>query len=400
MKEIEKTLLITAILRPQSRYKIFELSTEHFYIPAHQIIFDALRFLDDQSQNIEINTVRAYLQSVGDYDRCGGDDYFYKELVTADSTFSEGFLVNQLLDRADKEYMKGIVKDVLTGKMTKEEGLLKLDSIGKVESDTFIDIEGFSKLDLDDIFKKENFISTGIPSFDRRNGGVCRTDLIIIAARPKLGKSALALQIANYINHSIFISLEMGRYEIYGRLLAHESGVNSRLIKQKYMTHEQFLKVNKVHLELKDRLKLIFADKIVNLNDIIIFIKKTVSIKKVNAIFIDYIQLIEAGGNMNRDQQIGLISRKLKQTAQTLGIPIFVLSQLKRDSENKHRPTLSDLRESGNLEQDANIVLLLYQDEETGVTEIINAKSRDGESNYTINTMFYKETSKFIEIEV
>ncbi len=255
-------------------------------------------------------------------------------------------------------------------------------------------------------------IPTGFIDLDRMTGGLNNSDLIILAARPAMGKTAfalnLALNAANISNKNVLIfSLEMPAQQLYQRLLAMESEIGQGKIKMGNLTEDEWARMAFSMGNLSS--KNIFVADLPNTNvlEIRSYARKMKSNDKLDLIVIDYLQLINgtrvSRGEFNRQQEVSDISRALKGLARELNVPIIALSQLSRSVEQRmdKRPMLSDLRESGAIEQDADIVAFLYREdyyipetENKGISELIIGKHRNGAVG-TIKLLFLNEITKF-----
>ena len=255
-------------------------------------------------------------------------------------------------------------------------------------------------------------IPTGFVDLDRMTGGLNNSDLIILAARPAMGKTAfalnLALNAANISNKNVLIfSLEMPAQQLYQRLLAMESEIGQGKIKMGNLTEDEWARMAFSMGNLSS--KNIFVADLPNTNvlEIRSYARKMKSNDKLDLIVIDYLQLINgtrvSRGEFNRQQEVSDISRALKGLARELNVPIIALSQLSRSVEQRmdKRPMLSDLRESGAIEQDADIVAFLYREdyyipetENKGISELIIRKHRNGAVG-TIKLLFLNEITKF-----
>jgi replicative DNA helicase len=247
----------------------------------------------------------------------------------------------------------------------------------------------------------------GLRKLDYILAGLHKTDLTILAARPSVGKTAFSFQMAKTLaekgNNVLYISIEMSDKELLKRLLSTSSGINSNRIRLPHtLKPEDFSKIVTSASELSS-LPLYIDDKSSLLSDII---KKCIEMKesgKLDVVIIDYLQLIRIkGGGDNRDQQIGSITRSLKALSKELNVPIVVLSQLNRKAEDHSKPSLSNLRESGSIEQDADNVVFLHIDKNTSRTdtympiEVIVAKQRNGSVGY-VEMFFHAKCFRFIE---
>jgi replicative DNA helicase len=252
-------------------------------------------------------------------------------------------------------------------------------------------------------------ISTGFAGLDSQLSGFRKSQLIVLAARPGMGKSALALNIAAAVMHSgsgvLFISLEMSHQELTERLLSSESGINGRDITAGTISAHQWHVLRQHTAAIRER-RLWYLDKSYSLDAIAS--KARVCYRKHGVRFIvaDYIQLVDAEQKrgMVREQAVAAVSREMKRLAVELQVPVLALSQLNRDIERRDdkRPRLADLRESGAIEQDANVVLMLHRpdahdaENRPGEAELIIAKNRSGPTGI-VRLMWQKEFCRFID---
>ena len=254
-------------------------------------------------------------------------------------------------------------------------------------------------------------IPTGFIDLDRMTSGLNNSDLIILAARPAMGKTAFALNLAlnagKEQKNVLVFSLEMPAQQLYQRLLSIESGIPQHKLKNVYLEEDEWTKLTVATLNLS-KTSIFVADlPYTNVLEIRSYARKMKSQKKLDLIIIDYLQLINGtgrgGSEFSRQQEISDISRSLKGLARELDVPVIALSQLSRAVESRvdKRPMLSDLRESGAIEQDADIVAFLYREEyyipETenkGITELIIGKHRNGATGI-VKLNFLSEFTKF-----
>lgn len=413
------------------------LAPESFYHDAHQMIFAAALELSSNIQPIDLYTVGEQLKKTGNLAAVGGmayltdltqrvasashldfhskivaQKYVQRQLITAateiqKTSFSDEYDVEELVNRAEKA-----IFDIAEGNIRRD-----VQSSKDVVSKTMQMIEAAGQ-------KPDGM--TGVPSgfsdLDRLTLGWQPSDLIIIAARPSMGKTAFVLTMARNIavtyNRAVaFFSLEMGAKQLMMRLLIGESQIDSSKIKSGRLSPDEW----KV---LEDATKPLSAAKLY-IDDtaalsIFEFRSKARRLKlnfNVELIVIDYLQLMTAGTNDarggNREQEVAMISRSLKAIAKELDVPILALSQLNRSVEARggtKRPQLSDLRESGAIEQDADIVSFIHRPEYFGMTEledgtptaglaeIIIAKHRNGAVD-TVRLRFRHEQAKFVDMD-
>ena len=254
-------------------------------------------------------------------------------------------------------------------------------------------------------------ISTGFIDLDRMTSGLNNSDLIILAARPAMGKTAFALNLALNAGKEkkkvLIFSLEMPAQQLYQRLLSIESGIPQNKLKNVYLEEEEWTKLTVATGNLAETDIYVADLPYTNVLEIRSYARKMKSQEKLDLIIIDYLQLINGtgrgGSEFSRQQEISDISRSLKGLARELDVPVIALSQLSRAVESRvdKRPMLSDLRESGAIEQDADIVAFLYREEyyipETenkGITELIIGKHRNGATG-TVKLNFLSEFTKF-----
>ncbi len=387
------------------------LSREDFFHPQYGVIFDAIRDLSFNSEPIDLVTVCAKLSDRGKLDMVGGQSGILTIIEDQASSANVGAYAKVVKEKAlIRNVVKTAVKVVETG--TNYVGEAK-DFISEVEANFFKltsqtrtgglkDIKTFLKQNLKDLENSErgrgeiSGLPTGFKELDKKLLGLQPGQLIILAARPAMGKTSLALNIAvNAVKStslpvSIF-SLEMVSQELTMRILSSEAAVDSQRLRTKNLLDTDLRAMGLAVKELSN-LPIYIDDKgDINLVDIKSQCRKIKTEQGLGLVIIDYLQLMHShtGRDTQREQQIAEISRGLKNLAKELECPIMALSQLNRAVEARvdKRPGLADLRESGSIEQDADIVLFVYRDEvynkdskEKGIAEIIVGKNRAGET--------------------
>jgi replicative DNA helicase len=439
--EAEIALLGALLIDPEAIYKIVDLiKPEDFYKPAHQIIYSTILYLFEKREPIDIITTTNRLKEIGEIENIGGPAYLF-ELIN--KTPSVTNVINYAKIIKDKKARRDLIQ------LTYEFQNLAYDEnkdceelIDEVESKIFKVAEKvypkeFSHISqfLEEAYKrieelhtqdkKIRGISTGFPLLDEYLGGFQKSDLIILASRPSLGKTSLALTFARNIaiseNKPVAIfSLEMSKDQIIDRLLASEAGVSLWRLRTGKLFYEGELNELALISDALDRLNQapIFIDDTPNLNTIQI---RTMSRKlkhqvgDLGLIIIDYLQLLKANRFYDsRVQEITEISRSLKELARELNVPILALSQLSRAPEQRitQVPKLSDLRDSGSIEQDADVVLFIHRPKESGQilpsnqSDIIIAKQRNGPLGVVTlyfdpeSTSFYSSEQTIEEIEL
>ncbi len=404
--ELEEAVLGALLLESESYYKIGHiLTSECFYKDAHQKIFTAIQSLAFKNKQADILTVTDKLRSLGCLDEVGGPSYvaqltnrvgsasnieFHAQIIKQkyisrefikfssdlnSRAYDESLDISDVLDYAQNELFK-IVSGTITKEAFKASVLINLE-IEKLES-----------------LVKNNVQCTGTPSgftkLDRISGGWQKPDLIILAARPSQGKTAVSLYFAKFpasVNIPVaFFSLEMSNSQIAKRLISYETQIDSMKLSRGDIQDYDFKQLDRA-LGKFEKLELYIDDTpAISITE---FSSKAKLYKMkygIELIIIDYLQLMQGQKGVNRDQEIGSISRGLKSIAKTLDITIICLSQLNREVEKKgnKRPQLSDLRESGNIEQDADIVCFIHRPEKYGILEDEDGNSTIGLLNLII----------------
>jgi replicative DNA helicase len=256
-------------------------------------------------------------------------------------------------------------------------------------------------------------VPTGYADMDKLTGGFQRSDLIILAARPSVGKSALQLGITHNaaVKHGKTVgifSLEMSAEQMVQRLLSMETGVDSHRLRMGLIDDSEWDQISRAFGRLAEANVYIDDTPGISIMEVRSKARRLFAERGLDLIIIDYLQLLSGRRTENRVQEISEISRSLKGLARELNIPVLALSQLSRavESRTDHRPMLSDLRESGSIEQDADIVMFIYREEvydketeKKGLAEVIIAKHRNGPVG-TVNLRFFERTARFADLEL
>ena len=404
------------------------LKPEDFYREDNKIIYEAILNIYNRAEPIDIITLKSELSSMGKLDAVGGLEYIaqlpdkvpttsnvdrYIKMVqdksmlrnlikTANEIISLGYDqtedVENVMDHAEKK-----IFDVMQKKNQK--GYTSIKDIL---------IESFTKLE--ELYNQKQHV-TGVPTgfieLDKKTAGLHGSELILIAARPAMGKSAFALNIGTYaatranIPVAIF-SLEMSKDQIGNRILCSEALVDSNNVRTGELNDEELSKLAETSGELSQAQIYVDDTPGISVMEIRAKCRKLKLEKNIGLVIIDYLQLIQGSGkSSSREQEIAEISRSLKILAKEIDVPVIALSQLSRAVESRpdHRPMLSDLRESGSIEQDADIVMFLYRDdyyneesEKKNIAEVIIAKQRAG-STGTVELAWLGNYTKFANLE-
>lgn len=429
--EAEQAVIGAIFLEPSALMLASEiLIPEDFYRSAHQKIFDCMLNLSETGKAVDLITVTEELAAAKQLEDVGGISYlseisvsvptaanigYYAHIVeeksllrrlirTATTIATDGYSredeVNELLDEAEKKIME----------VAQRKNAGAFHNIKDVLVRTYDNIELLHNRKGD-----VTGIATGFSELDRMTAGFQRNDLIIVAARPSVGKTAFALNIAQNVgtktaeNVAIF-SLEMGAEQLVMRMLCAEGNINAQNLRTGSLTDEDWRKLTMAMGSLSNSGIFIDDTPGIRISEIRSKCRRLKQEHGLGMILIDYLQLIQGSGRSakeNRQQEVSEISRSLKALARELEVPVIALSQLSRGVEQRQdkRPMMSDIRESGSIEQDADIVAFLYRDdyydqesENKNIIEIIIAKQRNGPVG-TVQLAFVKEYNKFVNLE-
>lgn len=421
--ENNEQALLSALLKKGELIKEITLTEEHFdYVP-HKKIFAAMKSLEERDIAIDIVTVDTQLGQ--DLLFLGGSEYLgdLKEIITDENNIKtyEFFVLEEYKIRKLKELSKEIdqiyaPKDI--DKMVKlVEEMTDITGLGKAKE---FDMDG-ALMELDDFVDADkigiNGIPTGFTELDQILDGLEENDLAILGARPSVGKTAFSLGITKNVcqaGHFVdFFSLEMSERQLLMRMISSIGNINSMKLKdarrrfndndwKSYQQAQGMLSTWKENLAIYDESK-------ITVQQIRSRVKESIRNfpDKRHLVIVDYITLIQGSGRRERHLEVGEISRALKRLARDLKIPVLLLAQLSRGVEQRQdkRPMLSDLRDSGEIEQDADKILFLHRDdyfdkdtENKDIIEVITSKNRNGALG-TVSLAFIKETQKFINLE-
>ena len=407
------------------------IEAEDFFRHAHRLIFTAMVALSERNEAIDATTMRNYLANHGDLDAIGGLAYL-AEVINSVPTSANAEYYAKIV--AEKSNLRKLI-DRLTDSVNQAyEGADDADTIIANAEKALIDVsEGASRSGfkrIDDVLNLnfENLearsqqtsditgIASGYPALDNMTTGFHEEELIILAARPAVGKTAFALNVAQNIGTKLgltvaIFSLEMGAESLVDRMLAAEGVINSRSIRTGQLTDEEWQKLMIAQSNLARASIYIDDTPGIRITEIRSRARKLAQeTGNLGLVLIDYLQLITGNGRESRQQEVSEISRQLKILAKELKVPVIALSQLSRSIEQRQdkKPMLSDLRESGSIEQDADIVAFLHREdyyhngeEEGGIpnntVEVIIEKNRSG-ARGSVELMFQKEYNKFSSI--
>ena len=409
-----------------------ELIQESFYLESHSRIFEVLKSLNDKNIPIDITTVTNELENKKLLGNIGGVEYlseilnytpsaanieYYIQIVKekalrrtladkasqiATSCYEDDTDVNEILDEAEQKIYS----------VSKERKASEFKSISEVLNKFHSDLEQLSK-NKSDI----TGLASGFSDLDKLTSGFHENELIIIAARPSVGKTAFALNVATNIARNTdksvaLFSLEMGPEQLVSRMISMVGGVEGKKLTTGKLEHQDWLKVGEAMSILGETNIFINDSSSITIGELRAQCRRLASSPKgLGIVIIDYLQLISGGAKYagNRQQEVSDISRSLKAMAMELNVPVIALAQLSRSVEQRKedkRPILSDLRESGSIEQDADIVAFLHREDYQNVApeidtsniseiELIIRKHRNGPID-TVNLIFQKNINKFV----
>ncbi len=424
--EAEEAVLGALLVNPASLGKIVEfIKPESFYKPAHKQIYEAVTDLYRNNEPIDIVTVSEYLRSKEELESAGGRAYINELALNVVTTANIEYYAKIIQEKEIKRALINAGSEIVSMSYENDDTDSVLDNAQKLifniasQKDTsdLEHIEDLVALSYEEIETRYNNkddligVTTGFYDLNTLTSGLQKSDLIILAARPSMGKTAFALNLAQNValkgkKAVAIFSLEMSKQQLVKRMLCSEAEVDTSRVKSGNLQPNDWQKL----IEAMERLseaKIYIDDKPgLTATDIKAKCRRLMMHEKeLGLVVIDYLQLMEGGGNPNdRNQQISQISRSLKGLARELDVPIIALSQLSRGVEqrNDKRPMLSDLRDSGAIEQDADIVMFIYRDEyynkedinNKGKAEVIIAKHRNGPTD-TVHLLFQANITKF-----
>lgn len=432
--EAEESVLGACFLSKYALQKATEkLLPESFYNEKNAKIFSSMLALQEEKTPIDLTTITSYLKKKNELNEVGGVEYltevlnfvptasnvdYYIQTVeetailrklieTANDIATEGYRndesINEILDSSEKKILS-IVKNRKSSEFR---------SIKEVLAKTQSDLERLSE------YKNEiTGLATGWYDLDKLTTGLHPNEFIIIAARPAMGKTAFALNLATHAamtqNKSVAVfNLEMSAEQLAMRILSSLGQIEGFKLRTGNLMNNDWKRINEAVSQLSNTNLVIDDTPGITIGEIRAKCRRLASSEKGLAlVVIDYLQLISGGKNYgaNRQQEVSDISRSLKTLAMELNVPIIALSQLSRSVEGREdkRPIMSDLRESGSIEQDADIVSFLYRDDyynkeartedNTSISELIIGKHRNGPTT-TIELLFKKNTSTFLNLK-
>ena len=426
--DAERSVLGAALLSEDALFDVVEVvKPEDFYDPNHKEIFSVIYELNKKNAPVDALTVSEELDKRGSLELVGGRAYVAGLSSSTPTTANAGEYakivaekasIRRLIAKADDIVVKGYDKSMDAGQLLDyaENGIFEISQ--ERQKGAFVPLKDVLISNIDAIDKASKLkdgltgVTTGFRDLDAKTSGLQKSELIILAARPAMGKTAFALSLA--LNAAVkggasvmVFSMEMSKEALGQRLLAMESKVEMQKLKTGRLERRDWDDVN-IALEVLSGANIFIDDTAgISIMEMKSKCRRLKAEKKLDLVVIDYLQLMNPEGRSleSRTQEISVISRNLKLLARELDCPVLVLSQLSRNPEQRtdHRPMLSDLRDSGSIEQDADIVLFLYRDEyynedtdAPGECEVIRGKQRSGPTG-TVKVAWLDKITKFVD---
>ena len=430
--DAEASLLGAILIDPESLVKIADnLNAEDFYDPKHRRIYQAIIDLYNENSAIDVLTIADKLKNNDDLDTVGGPSYL-TELTNYVPTASHIEQYAEIVaQKALRRRLITVSRDMTELSMDESKKLSEL--VEEAEARLFEVSQKHTKQNiisleevlatsfdrLDELHKDKGQIRglpTGYKDLDNILAGFQKSDLVVLAARPSMGKTALALNFAHNIavqsaEPVLMFSLEMSKEQLVDRLLSMESGVDAWALRTGNLSDNDFEKIAQAMGTLSEAQIYIDDSPGITISDLRTKARREAHKRQLGLIVVDYLQLMSGGsrfgGDGNRVQEISEISRGLKGVARELNVPILALSQLSRSVENRHPqiPQLADLRESGSIEQDADVVAFIYREdyynpdtERKKITDILIKKHRNGPTG-GVELYFDNEKQRFRPID-
>ncbi|MBR3249462.1 MAG: replicative DNA helicase [Clostridia bacterium] len=427
--EAEQSVIGACLIDEDAIMQSFEvLNKDDFYREDHKIIFGCIGSLIARNDPVDIITLKDELSSVGKLEEIGGIEYIASLPEKVPTTANVGKYINIIKEKAIKRNLINMSNEI--SKMSFDD-MIQTDELTELAEKRIYEItqkkniKGASKLSdliidsinkLEDLYNngKKKGLSTGFIDIDRRMGGLKGSELIILAARPGMGKSAFALNIATNVAKKekvpvLIFNLEMGKDQLTDRIICSECMIDAKKYRDGNLDEEEWVRLATNVGDISNANIFIDDNSSITVSEIRSKCRKMQMEEKIGLVIIDYLQLITPSQqSSSRDREVAEISRTLKIIAKELNIPVIALSQLSRANEKRtgkdRRPMISDLRDSGAIEQDADIVMFIHREdyyEETeenkNKAEINIAKFRAGEPG-TEELVWQGKYTRFVNI--
>jgi len=431
--EAERSILGAILLDDKAIYVVLEtLKAEDFYLESHRRIFGKMTALTVNSRAIDIVTLKNELQRSEELESAGGPAYLASLTDGLPRAVNIEHYARIVKEKATLRRLIQVSNEIMIRSYQSEEPVEEILStvekaIFEIASQQFR--TGFAQIDplvsavykqIEEIANRKTLVTgveTGFPELDKMTSGFQPADLIIVAARPSLGKTSLCLNIAQHVAIrkqqvvGIF-SLEMSKEQLVKRLLCSEAEIDAQKVNAGYLNKEDWSRLGRAAGVLSQTRIFIDDSASISITELRSKARRLKQEHGLDLAIVDYLQLMTGTTQRyeNRTQEISQISRGLKAVAKELHVPVVAISQLSRAVEARHRgdhrPQLSDLRESGSIEQDADVVLFIYREdihnpteENAGVAELIVGKQRNGPTG-SLQLAFVKQFTKFASLDL
>ncbi len=421
--EAERSVLGALLLHSDAVADITFLKSDDFYLPRHQVIFESIMAAFNTRHATDPIVVGEELSRQGRLQDAGGHEQLLdlmEAVVTAAGVVYHAEIVREkaiqrrlletCLDVARRAYDNELdSKELLDEAERQIFEISRLDKAGDAISIANVLQATFEKIDrLREREGRLTGLGTDYYDFDDMTGGLQQGELIIIAARPSMGKTTFALnlteRVASQANPVAFFSLEMSNQQVIQNMLCSRAQIDGQAMRKGRITDQQYKRLQDEAARLYETPIYVDDTPGISITQLRAKCRRLKQKHQISMVVVDYLQLMSAGGRVeSRQQEISAISRGLKGIARELSVPVIALSQLNRDVENRddHRPRMSDLRESGAIEQDADVIILLHRDDyfkpteqNAGLAQIIIAKQRNGPTGEVV-LRFFREYMRF-----
>ncbi len=428
--EAEMSLLGAMILDSRVIGDVVQILTgaDDFYQPRHAVVYQALVQLYDQNNPIDLVQLQQALTDRQALDDVGGIDYLVELAESVPAATSAPYYAKIVRDKATLRRLIEAAGDILQRAYTSADEAA--DQVDSAEREIFRLAEGHASAEAGALGEllQETFaqlearegqhitgIETGFFELDEITTGLQKGEMVIVAARPSMGKTAFALNIAEHVAATnkqpvVVFSLEMSRQQLAQRLLCSRSGVDAQRVRRNMLSGDEYERLAMTVGELAEAPLFIDDTPGLSLLQLRARARRLAARHDIKLVVVDYLQLMSSPGAESRQQEVSELSRGIKALARELNVPVICLSQLNRAAESRegHRPRMSDLRESGSIEQDADVVMMLHREEyyhsdpnwaaenpdKVGVAEVIMAKQRNGPTG-TIKLQFNGKSTRF-----
>jgi len=423
--EAEQSVLGSMIIERDAIFSTTEiLRDDDFYRSSHQKIFSAMISLVERNEPVDLVTLSEELGNRGVLEETGGNAYLTSLANAVPTAANVKYYAQIVWEKALLRRLIRISTEIVTRSYEPPEDVVEfLDEAEQMIFQVARELSGKGFVPLKDVLmetferieqlyeekKGVTGLSTGFLDLDQILSGLQRSDLVIVAARPAMGKTTLALNMAQHIavsekNPVAFYSMEMSQDQLAQRLLCAQANLDSQRMRRGFLTQEEWPRLTRAVGPLSEAPLYIDDTAGLSVMEMRAKARRLKAEKSLSAIFVDYLQLMRSHGNQeNRQQELSDISRSLKALAKELDVPVVALSQLSRavEKRNDRRPILSDLMESGGIEANADVVMFIYREdyyfsesEKKNIAEVIVAKQRNGPTGQ-IDLLFMDNYNKF-----